>query len=564
MVLGTEDFRIPQIYVSVNAVETEIERFRGALNTVCDEIAENERLATDQLGEHYGAIFGAHLMMARDPKLTDGIETLIREQNHSPEYAASRVIRQYAREFQNLGNQFLAERAVDLYDLERRILRHLLGERREELANLTQEVIVLAHDLTPSETARLDKKFVLGFATEVGGPTSHTAILAGALEIPAVVGLGTFLNEVSGGEHVILDGSRGEVIIDPDEKTQARYRDTQARQRDVSERLASLRPLPAETQDETRVSLYGNIEFPDEISHCTERGADGVGLYRTEFLYLETDTEPTEEDHYRAYRQVIDAMDGKPVIIRTLDLGADKVPATSTQIARVMNPVLGLRSIRLSLQNLPLFKTQLRAILRAAVAGDVRVMFPLVSTLLELRQARMIVSDVMEDLADQGIAFKEDIPIGMMVEVPAAAMMAEEFAKEVDFFSIGTNDLIQYTLAADRSDPSVSNIYSPGDPSIIKFIDLVMQAGRNNNVPVTVCGQMSSNPTYIPLLIGMGLRHLSATPHAIPNVKDVIRQMSLARAEEIASEARGFDTARDVENYLRGELHKLCPDLIAL
>lgn len=561
MVLGNEDFRIPQIYVSVNAVDTEIERFRGALNAVCDEISENERLATEQLGEQYGAIFGAHLMMARDPKLTDGIEDLIRKQNHSPEYAASRVLRQYAREFQNLGNQFLAERAVDLYDLERRILRHLLGERREELANLTQKVIVLAHDLTPSETARLNKEFVLGFATEVGGPTSHTAILAGALEIPAVVGLGTFLTDVSGGEFVILDGTRGEVIIDPDDDTRARYRDAEARQRDVTERLATLRPLPAETQDDTRVSLLGNIEFPDEIEHCTQRGADGVGLYRTEFLYLETDTEPTEEDHYNAYRQVIDAMEGRPVTIRTLDLGADKIPASSHQLARAMNPVLGLRSIRLSLQNLPLFKTQLRAILRAAVDGDVRVMFPLVSTLLELRQARMIVSDVMEDLTDEGIAFRADIPIGMMVEVPAAAMMADEFAKEVDFFSIGTNDLIQYTLAADRSDPTVANIYSPGDPSILKLIDLVIEAGRNNDIPVTVCGQMSSNPTYVPLLIGMGLRSLSATPHTIPNVKDVIRQLSIAHAEQIAAEARGLDTARDVDSYLRGELLKLCPDL---
>lgn len=562
MVLGTEDFRIPQIYVSVDAVETEVERFRGALNAVCEEISENERLATEQLGEQYGAIFGAHLMMARDGKLTGEIEKLIREQCHSPEYASSRVLRKFAREFQNLGNQFLAERAVDLFDLERRILRHLLGERREELANLTQPVIVLAHDLTPSETARLDKDYVLGFATEIGGPTSHTAILAGALEIPAIVGLGSFLTDVSGGEFVILDGSRGEVIIDPDEATKQRYRDTQARQRDVTERLASLHPLAPETEDGVRIALYGNIEFPDEIEHCTKRGADGVGLYRTEFLYLETDREPTEEDHYQAYRQVIDAMNGLPVVIRTLDLGADKVPASYHQMARAMNPVLGLRSIRLSLQNLPLFKTQLRAILRAATSGDVRLMFPLVSTLLELRQARMILTDVMEDLDDQGIEFNRDIPVGMMVEVPAAAMMADEFAQEVDFFSIGTNDLIQYTLAADRSDPSVANIYSPGDPSIVRLIDRIVEAGRKHDIPVTVCGQMCSNPIYVPLLIGMGLRQLSTTPHVIPNVKDVIRHITIPQAEEIANEVRSFDTARDVENYLRGELLKICPDWV--
>lgn len=562
LVLGAENFRIPQVYVSVDAVETEVERFQQALAAVCEEISQNEQLASEQLGEQYGAIFGAHLMMARDTKLQQNIEKLIRERCYSPEYAASRVLREYAKEFQNLGNRFLAERAIDLFDLEKRILRHLLGERREELAHLRVPVIVLAHDLTPSEAARLNKEFVLGFATEVGGPTSHTAILAGALEIPAVVGLGDFLTEVSGGETVILDGAQGEILIDPDEATEARYRDSMARIQDVATRLESLRKLPAETSEGVRISLFGNIEFPDEIDHCTQRGADGVGLYRTEFLYLETDTEPTEEDHYEAYCRVVDAMEGRPVVIRTLDLGADKIPASSSRIARAMNPVLGLRSIRLSLQNLPLFKTQLRAILRAAVRGNVSIMFPLVSTLLEYRQAKMILSDVIEDLDEQKIEFRADVPVGMMVEVPAAAVMADEFAPEVDFFSIGTNDLIQYTLAADRSDPAVANLYCPADPSILRLIDTVLRAGREANIPVTVCGQMSSDPKYVPLLLGMGLRQLSCTPHAIPNLKDVVRHISIEQAEQIAGEARTLDTARDIDNYLRGELLKTCPDLV--
>jgi phosphotransferase system enzyme I (PtsI) len=472
------------------------------------------------------------------------------------------VLRQYAREFQNLGDQYLAERAADLFDLEKRILRHLLGERREELTHLTTPVIVLAHDLTPSETAKLDKKFVLGFATEAGGPTSHTAILAGALELPAIVGIGNFLSDVSGGELVILDGTHGELTIDPDPDTETRYQDSAARIRTVSERLELLRDVVPQTKDGTRLRLYGNIEFPDEITHCTQRGADGVGLYRTEFLYLEKDTEPTEDDHYDAYSRVVEAMEGRPVIIRTLDLGADKVPASSPVMARALNPVLGLRSIRLSLQNLPLFKTQLRAILRAAVKGNVSIMFPLVSTLLELRQAKMILADVVEDLEEQGIEFQRGVPVGMMVEVPAAAVIADEFAKEVDFFSIGTNDLIQYTLAADRSDLSVANLYCAGDPSILRLIEFVLQAGEKHGIPVTVCGQMSSDPKYLPLLVGMGLRQMSVTPHAIPNLKEVARHVSVAECEAIAKEARTLDTARDVENYLRGELLRVCPDMM--
>jgi len=563
LVLGTENFRIPQCYVSVDAVETEVARFHSALDAVCNEIAENERLASDRLGKQYGAIFAAHLQMVRDPKLIEEIDELIRNNCYSPEFASNRVLGKHARIVQNLGNNYLAERAVDIFDLEKRILRHLLGERREELAHLTAPVVVLAHNLTPSETARLDKKFVLGFATEVGGHTSHTAILAGALEIPAVVGIGSFLSDVSGGESVIIDGNHGEVIINPDEETDAKYRDSGARFRTVAERLESLRPLRSETSDGVQIHVMGNIEFPGEVEHCTDRGAEGIGLYRTEFLYLDKDQEPTEEDHYQAYRQVVSAFGDKQVVIRTIDLGADKMPGSFSGImVEGTNPVLGLRSIRLSLKNLPLFKTQLRAILRAAELGDVRIMFPLVSSLLELRQAKMIVSDVIEDLEEQGVPFRADVSVGMMVEVPSAAILAEQFAQEVDFFSIGTNDLIQYTLAVDRSDPNVANLYCSGDPSIIRLIQRVVDAGKKYEIPVTVCGQMSSDPKYIPLFVGLGLRQVSVTPHAIPEVKEVVRQISIAQAEEIAAHVLTLELARDVENYLRGELKKLCPDLV--
>ena len=563
VVLGTEDFRIPQRFVSIDAVETELGRFRSTLDAVWEEIEENERLAREQLGDQFGAIFGAHLQMARDPKLIAEIESLISEKSLSPEYASSRVLRRFARDLQNLGNQYHAERAVDIFDLEKRILRHLLGERREELLHLRAPVIVLAHNLTPSETASLDREFVMGFATEVGGHTSHTAILAGALEIPAVVGLGHFLSDVSGGEMVIIDGNHGEVILEPDDETLAKYRDLEERVHSVTERLASLKTLPAETIDGESITLLGNIEFPEEAEVCRERGAKGIGLYRTEFLYLERNQIPSEEDHYEAYRKVIAAAPDHRVTIRTLEVGADKVPETIGELAPdVINPQLGLRSVRLSLPNIPLFKTQLRAILRAAVDGDVRVMFPLVSNLMELRQARMILGDVIDDLEEQQVPFRRDVQVGIMVEVPAAVMLAEEFAREVDFFSIGTNDLIQYTLAVDRADPSVANLYRSGDPSILRLIRNVVSAAAKHDVAVTVCGQMSSDPVFISLLIGMGIRQFSSTPHAIPEIKEVIRNLTIESAEQIAAHALTLDLARDVENYLRGELHRISPDLV--
>ncbi len=561
LVFGTESFRIPHRFVSIDAVDMALARFRAAVETTCQEIELNVTLANERLGAQYAAIFTAHLMMLRDHKVVAEIEALIREKSFSPEFAVSRVLRQYAKRFQNLGDQYFAERSADIYDLEKRLLKHLLGENREELSHLTEPVLLLAHNLSPSETAGLDKRFVLGFATEVGSHTSHTAILAGALELPAVVGIGGFLSDVAGGETIIIDGSHGTVIIDPDEETLAKYRSSEARFRSFTKRREGLRSLPSETRDHVSVQLMGNIEFPEEAETAKQRGAAGIGLYRTEFLYLEKQREPTEEDHYRAYREVLKAFPTEPVVIRTLDLGADKMPGKlRAEYPDDINPALSVRSIRLSLTHLELFKTQLRAILRAAVHGDLRIMFPLVSTLLEFRQARMILGDVMEDLEEQGVEYNRDVPVGMMVEVPAAAILAEEFAREVDFFSIGTNDLIQYTLAVDRGDAAVANLYRAGDPSILRLLHMVIAAARKYHIPVSVCGQMSSDPLFVPLLVGMGLRQISVTPHVIPELKEVIRNLTLPKAERIASRAQSMELARDVESYLLGELKKICPE----
>jgi phosphotransferase system enzyme I (PtsI) len=564
MLFGSQGFRIPHRFVSVDAVDSEVSRFQASVESVSVALGENERVAREQLGDQYAAIFSAHRMMLRDPKLNDEIETLIRTKCFSPEFASSRVLRNYAKRLQSLGNTYLAERAVDVFDLEKRLLKALLGEQRPELSHLTEPVVVLAHNLTPGETANLNRDFVQGFATEAGGHTSHTAILAGALEIPAVVGIGKFLADVSAGDVVIIDGNRGEVIIDPDEDTIARYRASVKQRAFESERLAGLNTLEARTKDGVRIQVLGNIEFPHEVEHCAERGADGVGLYRTEFLYLGKDHEPTEEEHYDAYCQVLHEMGDHPVVIRTLDLGADKIPGDIEEFrTKADNPALGLRSIRLSLRHLGQFKTQLRAILRAAVHGDVRIMFPLVTTLLELRRARMILADVVEDLEEENVEFRRDIPVGMMVEVPAAALLAHHFAREVDFFSIGTNDLIQYALAVDRAEPAVASLYRAGDPSILRLIQMVVEAGQIEDIPVTVCGQMSSDPKFVPLLLGLGIRNVSVTPISISEVKDVVRNFSIEDAEELTKHALLLDVARDVENYLRTELNRLCPDRVS-
>ncbi len=560
LVLDAEGFRIPERFVSRDAVAAELVRLERAVQAAAEELARHRDTITRELGPKYGAIFAAHLELLQDVQLREEIEHLIRQEHYSAEYAVSRAFRRYAQAFQRVTNPYLAERVNDIYDLEKGILRHLLGRRREQLSDLSSPVLVLAHNLTPSETANLDRRFVRGFVTEVGGPGSHTAIVAAALEIPAVVGTGAFLTEVSGGDLVIIDGHNGLVILHPDEQTLARYQHEAEQARSLAVRLQSLRDVPAQTADGVRIELMGNIEFPYEVEHCLERGADGIGLYRTEFLYLGCETEPDEQAHFQAYAQVVRAMGDRPVVIRTLDLGADKVPCIQ-RTEEERNPFLGLRSIRLALRNIPMFRTQLRAILRASALGNVRVMFPLIATLLELRQAKMILADVMEDLAEHGIPFNRDIPVGMMVEVPSAVMLIERFVEEVDFLSIGTNDLIQYTLAVDRTNKDMVGLYNPTDPAVLRLIVMTIEAAKRKGVPVNLCGQMSSSPIYTMLLLGLGLRQLSVAPSAIPEIKQVCRSVRIPQCEAVAQRALSMDNARDIRSYLKEELRKYVPEL---
>jgi len=564
VVLDTVGYRVSIHHVEASQVEVEVRRLQAALAAAALEARETQQTISAKLGQQIGDILGAHAQLLEGPVLARETESLIRGQLLAAESAFNRIISRFASALAGLGpNNPFASRSTDLMDIEKRVLAQLQGQRREQLRQLPGPLIVLAHDLTPSETAGLDPTHVHAFVTEAGGKTSHTAIMAGALEIPAVVGLGPFLDEVTEGTRVIVDGHDGVLILDPDDETLERYELVQNVFQVLERRWSELRTLPAETRDGERVQLMGNIEFPSEAAHCVERGAEGVGLYRTEFLYVGKKIDPSEDDHLEAYQMVLRALTpGQPVVIRTLDLGADKFTLPSWNIEPERNPFLGVRSIRLCLRNLDLFKTQLRAILRASAFGDVRVMFPMISTLMELRQCKLILNEVREDLQEEGIDCNSRLPIGTMIEVPSAAVIADQLAREVDFFSIGTNDLVQYTLAADRTNEHVAGLYNPADPAVLRLIQNVIAAARQHDIQVNICGAMSGDPIFTLLLLGMGLRQLSLTPVNIPEIKTIIRAVTLADAVRVAEEAMRLDNARDVMNFLRDQTRRLVPAVV--
>ncbi|MCS6863832.1 MAG: phosphoenolpyruvate--protein phosphotransferase [Gemmataceae bacterium] len=567
LVLDTEGVLIPHRTVSPDQVEAEIAKLRRALEETAADARDARQRMSDKLGQEFGNIFGAQQSMIEGEALRREIEERIRSENYSAEYAVSRVIRGFVKRLEDagrrLGDSGAAEarrRATEFIDIERQVLASLLGHPTNPLENITEPVIILANDLLPSDTVDFTPRTVRAFATESGGATSHTAILAGALEIPAVVGLGRFLTDVSGGDTVIVDGTKGVLILNPDEATLSEYEQKRAELLARPDRYEHLRDKPAVTDDRVHIRLFGNIELASEAAHCLDRGAEGVGLYRTEFLYLNKSTHPTEDEHYAAYTSVLHTLGpNRPVVIRTLDLGADKFSSVSGAVSGEKNPFLGLRSVRLCLRHIDLFRTQLRAILRAAVYGDLRVMFPMISTIDELHQCKLLLNDVKESLEDAGIPFKRDVRVGTMIEVPSAALLADILAREVDFFSIGTNDLIQYTLAADRNNEHVANLYQPADPAVLRLIQMVVQAAHKQQIEVNVCGEMSGQPLYIPLLVGLGLRQLSATPRKIPEIKRVIRALTIAEAERIAAEALTLRTARQVCNFLSYQLRKILP-----
>ncbi len=498
--------------------------------------------------------------MISDPSLRRDTRLWIERDRISAEHAVCEVLDAHALRLEGLADSYLAARAADVRDIRQRILGHLLGQAPPAVAHdLPEPSVLLAPDLSPSETAGLDPQLILGFATEAGGRASHTAIVAEALEIPAVVGVGRFLDLARHARSVIVDGYEGLVVLDPDGPTLERYRQAAAERTARFAGLAGLAGLPAVTLDGTAVGLWGNIEFPAEVPACLERGADGVGLYRTEFLFLDRSSPPSEEEQYAAYAAVVRALGGRALTIRTLDLGADKLTSYHDGGLAVANPALGLRSLRLLLRDPTLFRTQLRAILRAAALGDVRVMFPLVSTVAEIRAARSLLNEVAAELAATGVAARSDLAVGMMVEVPAAAVMADQLAKEVDFFSIGTNDLIQYTLAVDRTNESVADLYSAADPAVLRLIATVVSAAAARGLEVSVCGSMGGEPLYTMLLLGMGVRQLSMPPHQLPEVKRVIRGVTLEVARRLAAEVLQQETSQAVVALLQKALRHTLP-----
>jgi len=559
LILDCEDFRTPRHTIRPSQRVAEIQRVRNAFRGAIAELTGMESAQDRTTAGKIKDIFAVHLRFLRDRSLRKEITDEVQNGSVNAESAVSTVLRRIAAHFSNVEDAYISERAADINDIERRLLRQLLGRPREDATHLHREVVVVARELSPTETAAFDRKHIHGLATDAGGRTSHTAIVARSLGIPAVVALEDLTEVVRQGDTVIVDGNRGIVIVDPDEETQSEYRKSLQSFTAMGQRLTGLREKPAVTRDGVHIRLLGNIEFPDEAVMVAEKGGDGVGLYRTEFLYLNRPTEPTEEEHYEAYIKTLAVFKDHPVTIRTLDLGADKYTQRQ-RFAPEPNPFLGLRSIRYCLQNLNLFKIQLRAILRASTEGQVRIMFPLITNLQELRQAKMILRDVMEDLHEEGLAYDPALPIGIMIETPAAALTAATLARESDFFSIGTNDLVQYTLAVDRGNELVSTLYSAVEPAVLRLIRTVIQDAYKARIDTSVCGEMGSEPEHVMLLLGMGLRSLSLTPPMIPEIKQIIRSVTIEECNLVARKILAMNAERQITSYLRGRAREILPE----
>ena len=558
MIIDSEDYRIPRRSIKPSQRIIEIQRTRNAFK---DAIRELTRLESeqDQAEGKIRDIFAVHLRFMHDRSLRKRITDLIQSDMVTAEYAVTTVLRDIAAHFTKVEDAYISERAADIYDIERRLLKQLLGKKRETVERLKKEVVIVAKELSPTQTAGFDRKYVKGIASDAGGRTSHAAIVARSLGIPAVVALEDLTESTGPGDTVIVDGNRGIVIVNPDEQTIQQYEEYSREFSELEHRLDAIRQKPAVTRDGTEITLLGNIEFPDEAEVVLEKGGSGIGLYRTEFLYLNTEREPTEQDHYEAYAETVRVFEDRPVVIRTLDLGADKY----TQSKRFMperTPFLGLRSIRFCLQNLTMFKKQLRAILRVSVLGQVKIMFPLITNRQELMKAKMILHDVMEDLDEESIPYNRDIQVGIMVETPSAALTAYSLAHEVNFFSIGTNDLTQYTLAVDRGNELVSSLYSVSDPAVLRLIRNVIQDAHKAQVDLSVCGEMASEPEYIMLLLGMGVRTISIASPMIPEIKQMIRSVTMEQCNMVARKVLSMDSERQISVYLRNAARKILPE----
>jgi phosphotransferase system enzyme I (PtsI) len=524
----------------------EVNRLEKALVETRHQILEVQRQVSQGMGAQEGSIFDAHLLVLEDRTLLDEVVRLVQEEKVNAEHAFQTVAERYAATLSAIEDEYLRERATDMRDVTTRVLNNLLGlEEAAELRHLKEPCIIVSHDLTPSNTAQLDKRKVLGFATDVGSKTSHTAIMARSLRIPAIVGLKDVSGQVVTGQQALLDGHNGVLVINPADQTLYEYGQLILRQATLQQRLRDLLLEPAVTLDGHRVQLNANIEQAADAEQVKANGADGVGLFRTEYLFLKREHLPGEEQQYQDYRATAAALKPLPVVIRTLDLGGDKFLA-HMQMPSELNPFLGWRAIRISLQERDIFRAQLRAILRASAEGNVRMMYPMISGLDELKQANALLEEYKAELRQEKVPFDEHLEVGAMIETPSAAMVADSLAKRVKFFSIGTNDLIQYSLAVDRMNEKIAHLYEPTHPAIVRLIKITVEAAHNHKVRVTVCGEMAGDPVLAPLLLGLGVDELSAAPSLVPLLKFLIRRLNLGEARKLATFALECESAGEI------------------
>ncbi|HEA3965535.1 TPA: phosphoenolpyruvate--protein phosphotransferase, partial [Staphylococcus aureus] len=538
----------------VTDVEGEVAKFNSAIEASKVELTKIRNNAEVQLGADKAAIFDAHLLVLDDPELIQPIQDKIKNENANAATALTDVTTQFVTIFESMDNEYMKERAADIRDVSKRVLSHILGVELPNPSMIDESVVIVGNDLTPSDTAQLNKEFVQGFATNIGGRTSHSAIMSRSLEIPAIVGTKSITQEVKQGDMIIVDGLNGDVIVNPTEDELIAYQDKRERYFADKKELQKLRDADTVTVDGVHAELAANIGTPNDLPGVIENGAQGIGLYRTEFLYMGRDQMPTEEEQFEAYKEVLEAMGGKRVVVRTLDIGGDK-ELSYLNLPEEMNPFLGYRAIRLCLAQQDIFRPQLRALLRASVYGKLNIMFPMVATINEFREAKAILLEEKENLKNEGHDISDDIELGIMVEIPATAALADVFAKEVDFFSIGTNDLIQYTLAADRMSERVSYLYQPYNPSILRLVKQVIEASHKEGKWTGMCGEMAGDETAIPLLLGLGLDEFSMSATSILKARRQINGLSKNEMTELANRAVDCATQEEVielvNNYVK-------------
>jgi phosphotransferase system enzyme I (PtsI) len=554
--IGKEEFVITKEPIREDQIPQQIQLFEEALIQTRKEIMELQKRIASDMGQDEAEIFDAHLLVLEDRMLIEEVILRIKKELVNVAYIFSEVLKKYIDVFSKIEDEYLKERMTDVNDVGRRVMRNLLGKKQIGLYDLKEKVIVVAHDLSPSDTAAMHKQSVCAFVTDIGGKTSHTAIMAKSLEIPAVLGTEEATLKIKADDLLIVDGNTGTVIVEPDDQTLQFYKEEDSRFKGIAEKFLFVKDLPATTLDGKTIEIRANIELPDEVSAVKLHGARGIGLYRTEFFYMNRKDLPSEEEHYQAYKYVAEEINPEAVIIRTLDLGGDKF-LSQFQIPYEMQPFLGWRAIRFCLARPELFKVQLRAILRASVHGKLKLMYPMISGIEELKQANNILGEVKGELRSRGVPFDENIEVGAMIEVPSAAMTADLLAKEADFFSIGTNDLIQYSLAVDRGNEKVAYLYEPLHPAVLRLIKNISEAAHNSGIWVGMCGEMAGEPNMVLILLGLGLDELSMPPAVIPEVKYIIRSLTLKQAKGIAQEALKLSTGKEVEEFTQLKLKEI-------